>query len=76
MAGRVDAEFLSSRDPVSLGEVKGVFHASHPPPKGTNPRSSRRGKEQIKSKTSRKTKMRRSDLRVGENPWNWIRETR
>jgi hypothetical protein len=40
------------RDPVSLGEVEGVFHASSPWSKKANPRSSRRGKEQIRSKTS------------------------
>ena len=39
-------------------------------------RSSRRGKEQIRSKTSEEVKVRRSDLRVGANPQNGIRGTR
>jgi hypothetical protein len=66
---------FSSRDPVSLGEVEGVFQVSLPRWRETNARSSRRGKEQTRSKTSKEVPIRRSDLRVGDNPWNGARES-
>jgi hypothetical protein len=59
---------LSSRDPVSLGEVEGTFQASLARWRESNARSSRRGKEQIRSNTSKEVAVRRSDLRVGDNP--------
>jgi hypothetical protein len=64
------------RDPVSLGEVGGMLHTSLPWLGEINARSSRRGKEQIRSRTSGEVEVRRSDLRVGDNPWNGARETR
>jgi hypothetical protein len=66
---------LRSSDPVSLGEVEGVLHVSLPGLGVTNARSSRRGKEQIRSKTSEGTALRLSDLRVDDNPWNGVRDT-
>jgi hypothetical protein len=65
---------LRSRDPVSLGEVGGMLHTSPPWLGEITARSSRRGKEQIRSKTSGGVQVRRSDLRVGDNPWNRARE--
>jgi hypothetical protein len=75
-AGMIPPNIL--KDPVSLGEVEGVFHTSAAPPplRVTKARSSRRGKEQMRSKISREVEVRRSDLRVGDNPWNGTRETR
>jgi hypothetical protein len=65
------------RDPVSFGEVEGVFHVSLPRWRDINARSSRRGKEQMRSRTSGEpVRDRWSDLRVGDNPWNRVRETR
>jgi hypothetical protein len=61
---------LRSRDPVNLGEVEGVVHVSSPWLRKTHVRSSRRGKEQIRSKTSGEVEVRCSDLRVGDNPRN------
>ena len=70
----------NSRDPVSLGEVDGMFH----PPfarrrlRETKPRSSRRGREQTRPKISesgREVRVRWSDLRTGENPRSGTRET-
>ena len=63
---------LRSRDPVSLGDVEGAFHPSisTSEPNITNARSSRRGKEQMRSKTSLKAAVRWSDLRVDDNLWN------
>ena len=66
---------LRLRVPVSLGEVEGVSHMSFPRVREINSRSSRRGKEQIRSKTSREVEVKRSDLRVGDSPRKWIRET-
>ena len=45
---------LRSRDPVSLGDLKGAFHLSGSlsEPKQTNDRSSRRGNEQTRLKSS------------------------
>jgi hypothetical protein len=59
---------------VSLGEIEGVSHTSLAWPWGTNARSSRRGKEQIRSRISGEVKVRCRDLRVGDNPWNGTRE--
>jgi hypothetical protein len=58
-----------------LGEVEGVLQLSLPRLREIKARSSRRGKEQIRSKTSEKAEVRWSDLRVGDNPWNGTRET-
>jgi hypothetical protein len=74
-AGRMPPIPLSSRDPVSLGEVEGVFRAPSPLLRATNARSSRRGKEQIRSNTSKEIAVRQSDLRAGDNPWNGARES-
>jgi hypothetical protein len=74
-AGRIAPRATSSREPVSLGEVEGVSHASPPRLRKTNARSSRRGKEQISSKISDEVDIIRSDVRVGDNPWNGTRET-
>jgi hypothetical protein len=76
MAGRASLKAIRLRDPVtrSLGEVGGVFHASQPYLRETNSRSSRRGKEQMSSKTSKEVVLRLSDLRAGENPWNGTRD--
>src|SRR5258705_7961041 len=53
---------LSSRDPVSLGDVEGAFHpAASWDRRETSIRSSRRGKEQTRSKTSGEVEARRSD---------------
>jgi hypothetical protein len=60
---------------VSLDEIEGVFRAPPPRRRETNAKSSRRGKEQIRSKTSEEVEVRRSDLRVGDNPWNEARGT-
>ena len=59
---------------MSLGEVEGVFQASLSQSTAANARSSRRGKEQIRSKASKEVPVRRSDLRVGADPWNGARE--
>jgi hypothetical protein len=75
MTGQTPSNVRRARDPVSLGEVEGVFQASLPGPRESKTRSSRRGKEQIRSKTSEKVEIRWSDLRVGDNPWNGTRET-
>jgi hypothetical protein len=74
-AGRISPMALSSREPVSFGEVEGVFHTSLPRWGRINARSSRRGKEQMRSKTSREIALRLSDLRVGDSPWNGVRVT-
>ena len=68
---------LRSRDPVSLRDVEGAFHPSisTSEPNITNARSSRRGKEQMRSKTSMKAAVRWSDLRVDDNPWNGMMES-
>jgi hypothetical protein len=58
---------------VSLGEVEGVFHVSLRL-KETSARSSRRGKEQMRSETSEEIPLRLSDLRVGDHPWNGTKE--
>ena len=58
-----------------MGEVKGVFHVSLHRFTETNARSSRRGKEQIRPKTSKEMPLRLSDLRVDDKPWNGTRET-
>jgi hypothetical protein len=50
--GRIPSNRVRLRDPVSLGEVEGVFHVSLPCVGEVNSRSSRRGKEQIRSKMS------------------------
>ena len=70
-----------SRDPLSLGEVEGVLHL--PPlwskPSKANVRSSRRGREQIRPKTSEFSRwgdLRRSDLIAGDNPYSGTREVR
>jgi len=68
------------RDPVSLGEVEGVLHPSslRPGPTDSKARSSRRGKEQTRPKTSEFGKpptARRSDLRAGEKPRNETRDS-
>ena len=44
----------TSRDPLGLGEVGGVFHrlSLHPRPGEAKVKSSRRGKEQMRSKMS------------------------
>jgi hypothetical protein len=75
VAGRILSIAFRSREPVSLGEVEGVFHTSLPRLGKINARSSRRGKEQMRSKTSREIEVRLSDLRVGDIPWNGRRET-
>jgi hypothetical protein len=74
--GRIPPNILRSRNPVSLGEVRGMFHASLPLLGEINARSSRRGKEQIRSKMSGEIQTRRSDLRVADIPWNGARGTR
>jgi len=58
------------KGPMSLGDVEWVFRpsASEPGWRWNNARSSRRGKEQIRSKTSAVEYARRSDLKVGDNP--------
>ena len=68
--GRIlPALMIRSRDPVSLGDVDGTFHSVVLREfKKNNARSSRRGKEQTRSKTSEDIKDRRRDLMVGENP--------
>lgn len=68
---------IRSRDPVSFGEVKGGSHSptSSSEEMKTNVRSSRGGKEQIRLKISKEVKVRRSDLTVGDNLWNGMRET-
>ena len=70
MAVRIPVNRLRSRDPVSLGEVEGVSHTSLLCARVSNARSSRRGKEQIISKTSGGVEVKRGDLRAGDNPWN------
>ena len=73
------AALLNSRDPVSPGEVEGVVHRPLGPGAGErNARSSRRGKEQMRPKTSesgRAMKFKRRDLRTGDNPYNGTRGT-
>ena len=69
------------RDPVNLGEVGGLFHASCllRASRETNVRSSRRWKEQMKLKISefwRCVKLRWSDVTTGENPCNGTRGIR
>jgi len=62
------------RDPVNLGGVEGAAHPSVTPVvKRTNGRSSRSGKEQMMSKTSKEVQIRLSDLTVGDNTWNEMR---
>ena len=70
VAGRIPVIILRSRDPVSLGDVEGAFHpsVSNVGPNATKDRSSRRGKEQTRSKTSMKAQVRWSDLTVDDNP--------
>jgi hypothetical protein len=58
------ANAFKLRDLVSLGEVGGRLHTSLPWPGKINARSPRRGKEQIRSKTSGEVEFRRSDLSV------------
>jgi len=58
---------------VNLGELKGVLQLSSPrwKPRENNPRSSRRGREQMRQRTSefgREVKTRRSDVITGDNP--------
>ena len=65
----------NSKDPVSLSEVEGVVHCPSVSPwsKQSNARSSRRGREQTRVKSSefgRAVKVKRSDLRTGDNPCN------
>jgi len=63
------------RDLVSLGDVEGGLHPTVPSSgqKSINSRSSRRGKEQMRSKTSEEVEVRLSDLTTGENPKNGAR---
>ena len=70
---------FSRRDPVSFGEVGGAFIMSVRMPrlrlgkKEHNDRSSRRGKEQVRLKTSESEREERCtwrDVRVGDNPWS------
>jgi len=67
---RISQVVLRYRDPVDLGDVDGGFHpsASVLEWRLTNARSSRRGKEQTRSKISREVETRASDLMVGDNP--------
>lgn len=66
------------RDPLSLGEVE-VCHLSLKPKvvMQCNPRSSRRGNEQIRLKRSESRVCAcdtRRDLRVGDNPHSWTKD--
>ena len=63
------------RDPVSFGDVEGAVHPTVPPSgqKSIIFRSSRRGKEQTRSKISEEVEDRLSDLTAGENPKNGVR---
>jgi len=70
----------NSREPVSLGEVEGAMYPSisFPESKTSHAKSSRRGNEHMRPKTSGgrpRVDSRRSDLIVGDNPWNGTRET-
>jgi len=57
------------REPVSFGDVTGAFHPSASSLMGLiNARSSRRGKEQMRSKTSTEAQIMLSDLTVGDSP--------
>ena len=72
MAEPIPLIILRSRDPASLGDVEGAFHPSVSASESStiNARSSRRGKEHTRSKTSIKAAVRWSDLRVDDDPWN------
>ena len=68
----------NSRDPFNLGEVRGLIHVSGGwRARVTNARSSRRGKEQMRSKaleTWMELEARRSDLMDVEIPCSGMRE--
>ena len=71
----------NSRHLVCLGEVEGGFHASllvRRPARETNARSSRRGREKMRSQTlefGTEVKTKWSDLITRKNPCNKARET-
>jgi len=66
---------LRYRDPVNLGDVEGALLPRVPPSRrrSVKNRSSRRGKEEMKSKTSKVVEVILSDLTAGENPKNGAR---